>query len=75
MLLYIIKILQTLSRVGVNNKRISKQRQSIAVNERPLIVSECCWSSLDDKMRAEYIRVTLSIFKKYDLGFVAHALI
>lgn len=43
-------------------------------NERPLIVSECCWGSFDDKTRAEYIHTTLSIFKKYGLGFVAHAL-
>ena len=43
-------------------------------NERPLIVSECCWGAFDDKLRAEYIRVSLSTFKKYGLGFVAHAL-
>lgn len=43
-------------------------------NGKPLIVSECCWGSADDKKRAELIRVTLSAFKKYGVGFVAHAL-
>ena len=41
---------------------------------RPLIISECCWGSLDDKKRAELIRTALTVFKKYELGFVAHAL-
>ena len=40
----------------------------------PLIVSECCWGSTDDQQRAELIRVTLETFKKYKIGFVAHAL-
>ena len=43
-------------------------------NGKPLICSECCWGSIDDKERAELIRVTLSTFKKYNIGFVAHAL-
>ena len=40
----------------------------------PLISSECCWGSFDDKERAEFIRVTFDTFKKYGVGFVAHAL-
>ena len=43
-------------------------------NGKPLICSECCWGSVDDKERAELIRVTLSTFQKYKIGFVAHAL-
>ena len=43
-------------------------------NGKPLICSECCWGSVDDKERAELIRVTLSTFQKYGIGFVAHAL-
>ncbi len=43
-------------------------------NGKPLISSECCWGSLDDAYRGELIRVTLSTFQKYGLGFVAHAL-
>ncbi|MBP3371187.1 MAG: cellulase family glycosylhydrolase [Clostridia bacterium] len=41
---------------------------------KPLISSECCWGSLDDKYRGELIRGTLSTFQKYGVGFVAHAL-
>ena len=43
-------------------------------NGKPLIVSECCWGSLEDKRRAELIRAALSVFVKYEIGFVAHAL-
>ncbi|MBO4940202.1 MAG: cellulase family glycosylhydrolase [Clostridia bacterium] len=43
-------------------------------NDKPLIISECCWGSFDDKYRSELIRVALSIFTKYGIGFVAHAL-
>lgn len=41
---------------------------------KPLISSECCWGSLDDKVRGELIRSTLTVFQKYNVGFVAHAL-
>ena len=41
---------------------------------KPLITSECCWGSLDDAHRAELIRVALSTFKKYNVGYAAHAL-
>jgi hypothetical protein len=40
----------------------------------PLISSECCWGSNDDKHRAELMRVTLETFQKFGVGFVAHAL-
>ena len=43
-------------------------------NGKPLICSECCWGSLDDKVRGEFIRTTLTVFRKYNVGFVAHAL-
>lgn len=40
----------------------------------PLITSECCWGALDDKVRAHLIRVSLEMFQKYKVGYVAHAL-
>lgn len=43
-------------------------------NGKELISSECCWGSVDDKVRGEFIKGTLSTFKKYNVGFVAHAL-
>jgi hypothetical protein len=41
---------------------------------KPIITSECCWGALDDEKRAELIRGALTVFKKYGVGFVAHAL-
>lgn len=55
----------------------NKVKRFVAESEKtgkPLICSECCWGSVDDKERAELIRVTLSTFQKYNIGFVAHAL-
>ena len=43
-------------------------------NGKPLITSECCWGSLDDAHRRELIRVALTTYKKYGVGYVAHAL-
>lgn len=43
-------------------------------NDKPLICSECCWGSTDDKKRSELIKVTLDLFKKHGVGYVAHAL-
>lgn len=56
------------------DQKVARFAAEAKENDIPLIISECCWGSLDDKIRAEYIRVALSTFKKYDLGFVAHAL-
>ena len=42
--------------------------------DKPLITSECCWGSFDDEKRAELVRVALSVFTKYGVGYVAHAL-
>lgn len=44
------------------------------MHDKPIITSECCWGSLDDQKRAELIRGALTVFKKYGVGFVAHAL-
>ena len=43
-------------------------------NNKPLFTSECCWGSFDDKERADMMKVSLEIFRKYDIGFIAHAL-
>jgi len=48
--------------------------QEAKAADKPLICSECCWGSFDDQTRGEYIRTTLSVFSKYQIGFVAHAL-
>ena len=41
---------------------------------KPLIVTECCWGSIDDEVFAENIRATLTEYVKRGIGFVAHAL-
>lgn len=41
---------------------------------RPAIVNECCWGSLDDAVRAEIVDGTLSALVDLGLGFAAHAL-
>jgi cellulase (glycosyl hydrolase family 5) len=41
---------------------------------KPMLVTETCWGSLDDKWREENIRYTLTEFKKRNLGWTVHAL-
>lgn len=43
-------------------------------NGKPLISSECCWGSSDDKTRGDLIKSSLEVFKKYNIGYVAHAM-
>lgn len=52
-------------------RRFAEEARSL---DCPLISDECCWGSLDDKERADMIRITLDTFTKYGVGFVAHAL-
>ena len=56
------------------NSRVMAFVEEAKRNEKDLIISECCWGSLDDKKRGELIRGTLSTFAKYDIGYIAHAL-
>ena len=55
-------------------QRVKEFAEEARRNAKPLITSECCWGSLDDKHRASLIRGALSVFVKYGVGFVAHAL-
>ncbi len=41
---------------------------------KPLIASETCWGSLDDKQRVEIIRFTLGELKKRGIGYLAYIL-
>jgi hypothetical protein len=41
---------------------------------RPVVSSECCWGSLDDAERAEWVRIVSSAFGEFGLGALAHAL-
>ena len=50
-------------------------QKSFAVSVRkPLLVTECCWGSIDDEVFAENIRATLTEYGKRNIGFIAHAL-
>lgn len=55
-------------------KMVQNFADEAKAKDKPLITSECCWGSLDDKEREELIRVALTIFKKHKIGYVAHAL-
>jgi hypothetical protein len=51
--------------------------ECVALAERvkkPLVASETCWGSLDDKVRVEIIRFTLSNLKKRRIGWLAYLL-
>jgi len=47
-----------------------------AINQagKPALVTECCWGSLDDAERVEYIRIALAACKARRLGFMPHLL-
>jgi hypothetical protein len=41
---------------------------------KPLLATECCWGSLDDKVRVELIRNTLAELKQRNIGWTAYLL-
>lgn len=41
---------------------------------KPLLTTETCWGSRNDKIRGEIIKRTLSAHKKANIGYIAHAL-
>ena len=41
---------------------------------KPLLASECCWGSLDDKVRVEFIRNTLMELQQRNIGWTAYLL-
>lgn len=42
--------------------------------KKPLLPSECCWGTLDDAQRVEFIRYSLAQLKKRKLGWLAYLL-
>jgi hypothetical protein len=42
--------------------------------KKPLLASETCWGSLDDKKRVTIVQTTLSELKKRDIGWLAYVL-
>jgi hypothetical protein len=42
--------------------------------DKPLLVTETCWGSLDDQWRVENMKFTLKELKKRNIGWLAHAL-
>ena len=55
-------------------EKVKNYMEEIKKSGKALIVSECCWGSFDDEMRALLIKITLDVFTKYGVGYVAHAL-
>src|SRR5271157_4774671 len=41
---------------------------------KPILATECCWGSLDDKVRVESVRYTLTQLKKRDVGWLVYLL-
>ncbi len=41
---------------------------------KPVLATECCWGSLDDKKRAQIIERELGALQKAGIGFLAHVL-
>ena len=60
--------------VGFERNLLALLEEAKDNGDKEVIISECCWGSLDDKRRAERVRGTLSTITKYGAGFVAHAL-
>jgi hypothetical protein len=42
--------------------------------KKPLVATECCWGSLDDAVRVESIRYTLTQLKKRNIGWLVYLL-
>ena len=42
--------------------------------KKPLLSSECCWGSLDDAVRVEIVRYTLTALKKRNIGWLPYLL-
>ena len=42
--------------------------------KKPLVATECCWGSLDDKVRVETVRYTLAQLKKRNIGWLVYLL-
>ena len=41
---------------------------------KPLLASECCWGALDDKVRVDSVRYTLTQLKARNIGWLAYIL-
>lgn len=41
---------------------------------KPVLTTETCWGSRDDKVRSEIVKRTIEAHKKAEIGFIAHAL-
>ena len=55
---------------GFLDEAVSFANQS----KKPLLASECCWGSLDDKERGEEVACELSELKGRGIGWLAHIL-
>mgnify|MGYP004709186397 CR=1 FL=1 len=62
-----------LSQEGFDNLLDSAVQLSLKYN-KPLLTTETCWGSGDDKMRSEIVRRTLLAHKKAGIGYITHAL-
>ena len=56
-------------------ERMLDEYQEVATRAgKPLLVTECCWGSLDDQRRASNVRQSLRVFKERGLGYLVYLL-
>ena len=65
--------LKSLSSDGFENLLNLAKNLSIKYN-KPILTTETCWGSRDNKVRGEIIEKSLSAHKKANIGYVVHAL-
>ena len=53
---------------------LNKYKELSRKYNKPVLCTETCWGSRDDKVRAKIVERTLDGFRRAGIGFVAHAL-
>lgn len=56
------------------DKLLARANELSRKYNKPVLTTEACWGSRDDKARSEIIKKTLLAHKKAEIGLIAHAL-
>ncbi len=56
------------------DRLLADAKQVAKKYNKPILTTETCWGSRDDKVRAEIIKRTLLAHNNAEIGFIAHAL-
>lgn len=55
-------------------ERFAQLMKRLEELNKPGLVTECCWGSNDDAVRARIVREELSLYQQHRIGFLPHAL-